>query len=187
MHALTILTAGAAVGLSYAYLVRYRYFVSSVASSACLLCATSPTIIYFADRLLSEMPFALLLVLALWTFDGLLQSPQSSRTRQFVSGLALAAPLLCRSVGVSLIPAFLWIGWRHRRSLRWAYPGMLVIVLPWVLWTIVNHARRRQSHTRVLHRLCRLVDRDRPVECRTICLDQCPFLGGLHPLRHIRC
>lgn len=145
MHALTLLTAGAAVGLSYAYLVRYGYFVSSVAASACLLCATSPTIIYFADRLLSEMPFALLFVLALWEYDGLLESPKTSRPRQFVSGFALAAPLLCRSVGVSLIPAFLWIGWRHRRPLRWAYLGLLVIVLPWIYWTIANHGEAKRN------------------------------------------
>lgn len=145
LHALTLLTAGAAVGLTYAYLVRFRYVAGSIAAPACLLCATSTTFLYFADRLLSEMPFALLLVLALWTFDGLLQSPQASRTRQFVSGLALAAPLLCRSVGVCLIPAFLWIGWRHRRPLRWAYLGMVVIVLPWVFWTVVNHGEAKRN------------------------------------------
>ena len=46
MHALTLLTAGAAVGLAYAYLVRFGYAPSSIAAPACLLCATSPTFLY---------------------------------------------------------------------------------------------------------------------------------------------
>jgi hypothetical protein len=145
MHALTLLTAGAAVGLFYAYLVRYKYFTRPIAATACLLCATSPTYIYFANRLLSEMPFALLLVLALWTFECLLQSPRASRSRQFISGLALTLPLLCRSAGVALIPAFLWVGWRHRGRLCWAYVGMLVFTLPWAFWMAINHGESQRN------------------------------------------
>ena len=92
------------------------------------------------------MPFALLVVLALWTFDALLRSPEASRSRQFVSGLALATPLLCRSiVGYCLLPAFMWVGWRHRRPVRWVSMGMLVIMLPWLLWTTLNYGEAKRN------------------------------------------
>jgi hypothetical protein len=145
MHALTLLMAGAAVGLFYAYLMRYRYFTSHIAATACLLCATSPAFLYFANRLLSEMPFALLLVLSLWVFESLLQSPRASRSRQFISGLALALPYLCRGAGISVIPAFLWLGWHHRRPLRWASMGMFAITLPWAFWVAINHGEAKRN------------------------------------------
>jgi len=145
MHGLTLLTAGAAVGLAYAYLVGSGSVAGPIAASACLLCATSPTFQYFAGRLLSEMPFALLLVVALRACDGLIRSPTASRSRQFASGLALAAPLLCRSVGIALIPAFLWAGWRHRRPLGGAGLGVLLITLPWAVWTAANRGEARRN------------------------------------------
>ena len=46
------------------------------------------------------MPFALLLVLGLLGVDGLLRGSPASPARQVLAGVAMAAPLQCRSIGV---------------------------------------------------------------------------------------
>ena len=137
MHVLTLVLAGAAVGMTYLYLVRFNYTSKFAAASGCLLCATCYEFAYFSGRLLTEMPFALLLVVALWAFDGLVRSPEVSRRRAILAGLAMAAPLLFRSAGVAPIAVF-GVAALRRRSLIWTILGMSAIVLPWLAWTSLN-------------------------------------------------
>ena len=134
MQVLSLLTAGGMAGLSYLYLVRFCYCTRSVALAAGLLCATSINFVYFSTLVLSEMPFALLLLGALWALEEGVRSPQSSRIRQFFLGVLLGLPFLCRSIGITLAPVGLLVLYRQRRPLRWVAAGAAAAMLPWILW-----------------------------------------------------
>lgn len=137
MQVLTLLAAAAAVGGSYLYLVRFGYCSRLTATCAVLVSATTPTLLYTSTLTLSEMPFALLLLAALWRLDLDLQKPRS-RLGQFCTGLLLAAPYLCRSVGLSIVIAALaLLGW-HRKPLRWTVAGAAAAMFPWFTWTLLG-------------------------------------------------
>jgi hypothetical protein len=138
MQWLTLLAGAATVGLSYLYLVRFGYCSRSVAAASGLLCATAPVFLYFGTQTLSEMPFALLLVLAVWGLDGYIRGPSKNRSRQLGLGVLLALPFLCRTIGVILIPAGLVIMYRAGRPVRWLVLGSVMVMLPWVLWALTG-------------------------------------------------
>lgn len=134
MKWLSLLSGAATIGLSYLYFVRFGYFSRSVAAVSALVCATSPIFLYFSTQTLSEIPFALLVILALWTFEAQMQEPSGQGTGQFFLGVLLALPFLCRTVGVTLVCAALCIQYRRGRTLRWMALGMTAVMLPWVVW-----------------------------------------------------
>jgi hypothetical protein len=135
MQALSLLAGGAVAGLSYLYLVRFGYFTRGVALAAGLLCATSMNFLYFATLTLSEIPFALLLIAALWALEKQVRAPQGSRIRQFLLGILLALPFMCRTIGISLAPVGLFVLYRHRLPLRWVAAAAAAIVCSWFFWT----------------------------------------------------
>ncbi len=145
MQWLTLLAGAATVGLSYLYLVRFGYCSRRVAVASGLLCATSPVFLYFCTQTLSEIPFALLLVLAVWGLDGHISGPSKNRSRQLGMGVLLALPFLCRTIGVMLVPAGLVIMQRAGRPVRWLVLGSVMVMLPWVLWTLTGWGTSRQD------------------------------------------
>lgn len=134
MKWLSVLCGAATVGLVYLFLRRFNYFPGSVVLAGSLLCATAPFFLYFASQTLSEMPFALLTIPALWVMEAQIRAPAWSRRRQFCSGVLLALPFLCRVIGVSLVPAGLFCLYYWRRPLRWVILGAAVVMVPWILW-----------------------------------------------------
>src|SRR5262245_49487710 len=96
------------------------------------------------------MPFALLLVGALWWLEVSCHTsppphPQplwpeagargESAVREFLRGVLLALPYLCRSVGAVVVPVGLLLLWRARRRQRWTALGSAAAVLPWLAWS----------------------------------------------------
>lgn len=136
MKWLSVLCGAAAVGLSYLYLIRFNYFSRGISLAAGLLCATSASYLYFSSQTMSDMPFALLVVLALWGVDARLIEPQWGRTRQFFLGVLLALPFLCRTLGASLVLAGLVVLVHGKRPLRWVVLGAAIIMLPQSLWML---------------------------------------------------
>jgi hypothetical protein len=134
MKWLSLLGGAATIGLSYLYFVRFGYFSRSVAGISALVCATSPIFLYFSTQTLSEIPFALLVILALWAFEAQMQEPANQGTRQFFLGVLLALPFLCRTIGVTLLVAALVIQYHRGRTLRWLAFGMGAVILPCVVW-----------------------------------------------------
>lgn len=130
----SLLCGAAAIGLSYLYAVRFGYFSRSIAASAGLICATSPIFLYFSTQTLSEIPFILLVIPALWAFEAQREEPSYGRLGQFLVGVLLALPFLCRTVGVTLVVAALVIQYYRSRTLRWMALGAAVVMLPWVIW-----------------------------------------------------
>jgi|GEM_PF-566690 hypothetical protein len=138
MKWLSVLGGAATVGLVYLFLRRFNYFPGTVVLAASLICATAPFFLYFASQTLSEIPFALLTIPALWVMEAQIRAPAWSRHRQFCSGVLLALPFLCRIIGASLVPAGLFFLCYWRRPLRWVILGAAVVLVPWILWMLLG-------------------------------------------------
>jgi hypothetical protein len=137
MKWLTLVFGAATVGLSYLYVIRFGYFPNTVAGIAALFCASSSIFLYFSTETLSEMPFAFLVIIGLWFFEAQLENPRCAWYQQFLAGVLLALPFLCRTVGVTLIFAGLVAQFYQGRSLRslgWMMAGIAIVMLPWIAW-----------------------------------------------------
>jgi hypothetical protein len=138
MKWLSLICGAAAIALAYLYLLRFNYCSRTLAGAAALVCATSPSFLYFSTQTLSEIPFALLVILALWSFDAQMEEPVGQKSRQFFVGVLLALPFLCRSIGVTLVLAALFIQYCRGRPRRWMALGMATIMGPWVFWMLAG-------------------------------------------------
>lgn len=138
MQGITLLSAAATVAMTYLYLVRFGYFSRSVAAAACLISATSSSFLYFSTITMAEMPFALLLVSALWAVDGHLLRSGTSRLARFSVGVLVGLPFICRTIGAPVMLAALWVLFRAKRNLSWYVTGMTLVALPWILWSMVG-------------------------------------------------
>jgi hypothetical protein len=136
MQGLSLLAAAAALGLFYLYLVRFGYCSRPVAATAGLVCATTPLFVFFSTQTLSEMPFTLLLVAALWGLEREVRAPAEHFGRQVWLGVLLGLPCLCRTAGIPILLAGLLVLARARRRVRWVGLGSLATVAPWLVWTL---------------------------------------------------
>lgn len=138
MQWLTLLFGAATIGLAFLYLVRCRYFSRPVAAAAALLTITSPFYLYLSTLTLSEMPFALTMVLAAWALDSHLTVPRMSCWADFSLGVLLALPFLTRSIGLVFPPIGLGILYFSKRKVRRVFFGAACIILPWLIWMLVG-------------------------------------------------
>ena len=138
MRWLTLSLSAVSVGLSYLYLIRFRYATRGVALAAGLLCITTPLFLYFSDLTLSEMVFAGLSVAALWRLEVQLAGADGGRSRQFFLGVILALPFLCRTIGVVLVPVGLALLYHYGRACRWTFLGAAAALLPWLFWMVLG-------------------------------------------------
>lgn len=134
-------TGLAALALALAWLYCVRFQVSSRASAfaGCLLAASAPNLLFYSSQTLSEMPFLVLLVAALWAGEKRLRADTASATSDLLTGMLLASPLLVRTAGAVVPMAAALVLLRHGRSLRWIVPGMVAVGLPWALWVLRGH------------------------------------------------
>ena len=135
MQWLTLFMSALSVGLGYYYIVTCGYFSRPVALLAALLSATSHYLLYYSSLLLSEMPFAFFLILALLLLERFIRSDANRLSYKLVLAVAIALPFLTRSIGLVLIPvalAFLAL----RRRFSWLVGiGPTIMVLAWFAWT----------------------------------------------------
>jgi hypothetical protein len=143
MQMVSLLAAAATVALTYLYLVRFNYCSRLTAAVAVLLSATAPTMLYISTLTLSEMTFALLLVAALWRVELDLLRGGRSVPGQLVTGIILAAPYHCRTVGLPVMLAAIAVLAWHRKPVLWTLAGCAVAVAPWIAWTLVATVRWR--------------------------------------------
>jgi hypothetical protein len=137
MQALTLALAAAAVAAAYSYVVRFRYAARLEAFAAGLLCASASNVLYYSTQILSEMPFALLLVAALWAAETYLRSETVGARRAALTGVALGLPFLCRTVGVVVPLVAVALMAMRRRPVLFVLAGVAIIVLPWIVWVAV--------------------------------------------------
>jgi hypothetical protein len=138
MQGLSLLMGAATVALSYMYMLRFGYCTRGVALASGLLCAASSGFLFFCTQTLSEMPFALLLVVSLWAFDRQIRAPSESRSFQFLLGFLIALPFLCRTIGAILPIVGLIIICCLGRPVFWVALGSLTGMLPWVVWVLIH-------------------------------------------------
>jgi hypothetical protein len=136
LKGLSLLCGIATLALAYLFLVRFRYASRNAAFAAGLLCATASAFLVHGVLLLSEMPFSVLLMVALWRLESRLASPAVGVWQAFADGVLLALSYLCRSVGIVLIPVGLLLLWWARRPLRWVLLGIAIVLAPWLLWMV---------------------------------------------------
>ncbi len=134
MQSMTAAAGGVAIALVYLYCVRFGAASRPAALAGCLVAASSPQFLYYCGQTLSEMPFLALLVVALWGAELRLRASERSAVRDLACGVLLALPLLCRSAGVVVPLVAVVMFARERRPLRWLVIGVLVVVVPWLLW-----------------------------------------------------
>jgi hypothetical protein len=145
MQAVTLLSAAAAFALTYLFLVRFGYCSRLTAAVSVLLCGTTPTVVYMSTITLSEMTFALLVIAALWRVELDLHHPPRSAAGQFATGIILASPYLCRTIGLPVVLAAVALLLWHRKPVRWVLVGVAVIVAPWLTWTFEPTVRWRDD------------------------------------------
>ncbi len=138
MQGLSLLAGAATVALAYLYLVRFGYASRRVALVSGLFCATSAFFLYFSTLTLSETPYALISILALWAIERQTRLPHEKSSSQIALGLLLALPFLTRVIGLVLVPAGLLTLYLSGRRIRWVSLGAAFIVLPWILWMLVG-------------------------------------------------
>jgi hypothetical protein len=136
MQGTTAACGALALAAVYLFLVRFGIASRGAAFFAGLLAASSPLVLFYCAQPLSEMPFLLLVALALWSAESRLRADRGSPALDFAAGLAVATPMLCRSVGVAVALAALLVLALRGRPLRAVVAGVLVGGLPWWLWSL---------------------------------------------------
>jgi hypothetical protein len=136
MQWFTAIAAAAAVALSYLFLVRFRYCSRPIAAAGIAAAATAPMLVYLSTLTMSEMPFALVLVAALWRLERTLRGGSASSAAQVVTGLVVSAPFLVRTIGVTLVVVTPFLLVRQRRPLRWTCAAMAAGVCAWGAWSV---------------------------------------------------
>jgi hypothetical protein len=94
MQFITLLSGAATVGLAYLYMVRFGYFSRGVVLGAGALTLTSIFYLYFCTLTLSELPFALLVVVTLWALERQDENHFLKPKGQFFLGVILSLPIL---------------------------------------------------------------------------------------------
>jgi len=134
LQGFSLLCGAGFVGLVYLYLVRFGHATRGVAFSAVLLCTVHPAFVFYSLVTMSEMPFAVLLLAMLWWLETALRNPDKDGPGDFLGGLLLALPFLCRSIGLLFVPLGLLLLWQRGKRWRWTAFGALTGTLPWLLW-----------------------------------------------------
>lgn len=114
LQLVSVFSASLFLPLSYLYLVRFSYASRVVAASAAAICVSIPGFAFFGGQVLSEMPFALSLIVCLWAMDSYCTNRYQSPIVQFLVGVAVAAPASIRLIGWVAPIASLVVLWRRR-------------------------------------------------------------------------
>lgn len=125
------------MGHAYLYLVNWGYAPRPVAFLAGMLGATSPVFLCYSTLTLSEMPFACLMVTALFALERHLVAPLNRRLGLLGLGVALSRPCLPRAIGVGFIPAALAVIFLRRRPVFWVAARIVAASAPWTPWSIL--------------------------------------------------
>jgi hypothetical protein len=130
MQGITLLCGASTISLAYLFLVRFNYTSRRIALVCGLFAATSAFFLFFSSLTLSETPYALISILALWAIEKQTRFPTDNSALQIVMGLLLALPFLTRDIGFVLVPAGLLTLHLAGRRIRWVSLGAALIVLP---------------------------------------------------------
>lgn len=134
MQIITSFLGSLAIGICYLFFVRFNYCSRFIAFTSCIVCITIPEFLYFSTNTLTEIPFLLLVVISLWAIDYYAEQSPNHKVKEFSLGILLALPFLCRSIGIVLIISGLLFWFYRSRAVKWVMIGIIVTILPWLLW-----------------------------------------------------
>ena len=137
MQILNLLIGGASLVLCYLYLVRFNYFDRTIAFVSTLFCACSHVFLYFMTNTASEILFLFLTIIMLFAVDTFITELDRSPKRAFITGVLIALPFLCRTIGIAYIAVAFLIWSLRKYSLRWLLAGNLSILLPHILFVFL--------------------------------------------------
>jgi hypothetical protein len=134
MQGLSVLLAGAVIASAYLYAIRVQGSRRVAAALGLALCATSPVFAFYSTQTLTEIPFALCLIVTLWTVASEQERATTDRGRSIAVGLAIALPGLVRLIGFAIALPILWSLWRRTGRLLWYAVGALAPLGTWLAW-----------------------------------------------------
>src|SRR5690606_7431469 len=126
--------AALALGIVCVHVVNIGYATRSQALLAYAICGSSPIFLYFSSQALSEPLFAALLAGSLWRLDRALRNPRRTDLEGVLTGVVLALPFFCRTIGIVIIPISVWLLRRHKAPVGSVVLGMSAVVVPWMTW-----------------------------------------------------
>ena len=132
----TLLSGAAAAAVTYLYAIRFGCCSRLIAAASVILCVTAPRYLFLSTICMSDMPFALVLVLDMWALSRHLESPVPSRKAQFLLGILLALPFLLRSIGFVVVVVVFYLAIRHKKIMRWPVIGICLPVIPYMIWLL---------------------------------------------------
>jgi hypothetical protein len=140
MQLVSLFSGAVSMGASYLFMVRFRYASRVVAAASVGICATAAFVVYLSTQTLSEMPFSVLVILALWRLEMSLRRQSSGVRADMATGVLQALPFLCRSIGFIVILTAILTLLRRRRPVVWTTIGAAIVVTPWLVWTLYGVA-----------------------------------------------
>jgi hypothetical protein len=126
--------------VAHRFLTRFHYASPGAARGIIILAAFSPWALYFSSMILSEMPYALLSIIALYLVESAL-SPELKTGKSYLLILMAAGgaglAYLTRSVGITVILSiFLFLTYQRAWKLAFSFfAASLLLAVPWHLWT----------------------------------------------------
>jgi hypothetical protein len=136
---LTVAFGALAIAASHLYAIHVQKCDALAAAFALAICATSPSFVYFNTQALSEMPFLLTFVAALWMVAAESRRSDGTRGHTLAAGTLLALPALVRTVGLAIVAPMLY-ALRHRRGrVVWFGLGAAIPLAVWTLWAWSAH------------------------------------------------
>lgn len=127
------------LAVSYRLMTRFRYAAPGITLGIVAMAAWCPWTVYFSTMVLSEMPYALISVLALYFSEAALDPATERRRDAYLIAAALLSGLayFVRSIGLMVVVATSIHLFYRREWRRLAlFAGLVFIMIgPWVLWT----------------------------------------------------
>jgi hypothetical protein len=136
----SLLVGALAIGICYLYFIRYNYSSRYIAFSSCVICATTPSFLFFATNALSEIPFLFLLLLSLWVLENSIRTFPKKQMHDFFAGILLGLCFLCRSIGVGFIMSIIVFHYRRKIQMSYMILGLILIISPWLIWMLYSLA-----------------------------------------------
>lgn len=131
MQWLSSLSGALFLAITYLYLVRFAFINRWLAFAGCLFCCTLSSFAFFSAQVLSEMPFALSVVAAIWLLDSYLEkNGEGSFLEKAMLGAALAIPVLIRLVGIALPAVSFLLLCKRRKPFKTIAIVFAITILP---------------------------------------------------------
>lgn len=138
--------------LTYFFLIKFNLASKPLALGVVAMSALNPYTICFSSMVMSEMPFALISILLLYSITAYEEKPRHVLLSGLAVSLLAGLAYLTRSIGISIVLscfAYLVSKRQFKKAVLFSALSLLVIG-PWLLWIQINSSAA-QSKVQVHH------------------------------------